>query len=294
MAKVAKQILDVQDLRILVELYSMLMFRYILSALLFSGFVRGNGLDHAMVWLSGAAYCGIEKYKSMSVGGPAQGWITADVLYDPKTDLQGYTGYLPSQNVIAVAFRGSSSLLNWIDDAEIVKTDYLTFPDCGCRVHSGFYRAARNLANATVSSVQGLLKKYGKVPVVVTGHSLGAAVCQLISMELRAQGLQNMVYNFGEPRVGDPAYAQFVGSKWPNSLWRYTHNRDPVVHLPPEAIGYQHLCTEVFEDATGKLTTCALCEDPMCADQYSLSKKNGSDHSYYLGHRVDCEESTTQ
>jgi len=36
----------------------------------------------------------------------------------------------------------------------------------------------------------------------------------------------------------------------------------------------------------------ANCEDLKCADQYKLTETNSDDHSYYLGHRVSCEEST--
>ena len=34
------------------------------------------------VWLSGAAYCGKEKYPSMKLSGPASGFIYKDTLYD--------------------------------------------------------------------------------------------------------------------------------------------------------------------------------------------------------------------
>jgi hypothetical protein len=68
-----------------------------------------------------------------------------------------------------------------------------------------------------------------------------------------------------------------------------------VPHVPPiEGFGYQHSCREIFEDSTGKLTVCSAsnCEDPKCADQFNLVQTNGDDHSYYLGHKLSCEEST--
>ncbi len=69
-----------------------------------------------------------------------------------------------------------------------------------------------------------------------------------------------------------------------------------VPHVPPtEGFGYYHSCGEVFEDSTGTLHTCSstVCEDPKCSAQYPLYKTNTDDHSYYLGHRVSCEASTT-
>ena len=71
------------------------------------GFFRGAiSYDSAQlntgVWLSGAAYCGKDKYKSMILGGPASGFVYKDTLYDIKTDLQGYIGTLATTKSIYV------------------------------------------------------------------------------------------------------------------------------------------------------------------------------------------------
>ncbi len=247
------------------------------------------------VWLSGASYCDQKQYSTMRLAGPATGFLFGDTLYDSKTDVLGYTGVLPSEKTVYVIFRGSSSLLNWIDDAEVIKTDYSTYPQCACQVHSGFYKASNGLKAATIKSVKQLQALYkGYNQIVVTGHSLGAAVAQLISMELHAAGMQNTIYNYGQPRVGDEKYAAFLDVLYGEQLWRFTHDRDPVVHLPPEAFNYKHSCIEIFENAAGELHECSKtdCQDKMCSDQFSFSTKNSTDHSYYLGHHLDCGAST--
>ena len=76
------------------------------------------------VWLSGAAYCGKEQYKTMKITGPAKGFVYKDTLYDEKTDLQGYVGTLSSTKTIYVVFRGSSSTMNWLDDFEVKLVPY--------------------------------------------------------------------------------------------------------------------------------------------------------------------------
>lgn len=245
------------------------------------------------VWLSGAAYCGMDSYKTMKLAGPAEGFELVDVLYDPTTDLQGFTGIMHSEKTIYVAFRGSSSLLNWIDDAEVVKVPYDTFPNCDCKVHTGFYKATNGLKSATITSVQHLMNKYGYMNVVTTGHSLGAAIGQMISMELRKLAIKSTIYNFGQPRIGDAKYAKYV-NVIEQTLWRFTHNQDTVPHLPPEFMGYVHSCVEMFEDEYGAIHECSdqMCEDPKCADQYSFLRKNGTDHHTYLGHPMDCKLST--
>ena len=246
------------------------------------------------VWLSGAAYCGKDNYSTMILDGPASGFVYKQTIYDVKTDLQGYIGILPTTKSIYVVIRGSSSVINWLDDFEIKLVPYNSFPECNCTVHYGFYNSALGVASKTVDTVKSLQKQYYGYSVVVTGHSYGGSCGQLLAMELVKNGIHPKLYNYGQPRVGDAKYAAFVNTKI-SEYYRTTHNRDIVPHVPPiEVLGYLHSCREIFEDSTGKLTVCSAtnCEDPMCADQYKLSQTNGDDHSYYLGHHLTCQDST--
>jgi hypothetical protein len=246
------------------------------------------------VWLSGAAYCGKDKYNTMILGGPATGFTYKETIYDAKTDLQGYIGILPTTNSIYVVIRGSSSVMNWLDDFEVKLVPYDTFPECKCNVHYGFYNSVLGVVNKTIESVKSLKVKYPSYLVMVTGHSYGAACGQLLAMELVKKGINVKLYNYGQPRVGDSNYAAFVNTKIAE-YYRTTHNKDIVPHVPPiEVLGYLHSCREIFENSSGELTICSAsnCEDSTCADQFSLTQTNIDDHSYYLGHRVSCNEST--
>jgi len=245
------------------------------------------------VWLSGAAYCGKDKYKSMILNGPASTFTYKETIYDVVTDIQGYIGILPTTKSIYVVLRGSSSTMNWLDDFEVKLVPYNTFPECNCKVHYGFYNSALRVINKTVDSVKLLRLQYPLYSVVVTGHSYGAAVGQLLAMELERNLINVKNYNYGQPRVGDAKYAAFVNTKIPE-YYRVTHNKDVVPHVPPiDVFGYLHSCREIFEDVNGKLNVCSdiNCEDPKCADQFSLYQTNADDHLYYLGHRVSCEDS---
>jgi hypothetical protein len=246
------------------------------------------------VWLSGAAYCGKDKYNTMILGGPAAGFTYKETLYDVKTDLQGYIGILSTTKSIYVVLRGSSSVINWLDDFEVKLVPYDTFPECNCKVHYGFYNSALGVSNKAVSVVKNLMKQYSGYSVVVTGHSYGASCGQLIGMELEKNGINVKVYDYGQPRVGDSKYAAFVNTKI-EEHYRTVHNKDMVPHVPPiEGFGYHHSVREIFEDSTGKLKVCSATngEDPTCADQFSLTETNTGDHSYYLGHHMSCEDST--
>lgn len=266
---------------------------YIILLLLF--IVQVNAFtsmqSNITVWLSAAAYCDKDSYNTMKLAGPASGFIVKDIIYEYKSDLQGYVGILPSQQKIYIVFRGSSSVRNWIEDLEIKKVDYDTFSECNCKVHDGFYKSTLNVIDQVTKSVKTLQKQY-KYDIIVTGHSYGAAVAQLTAMELYARGVDTAVYNFGQPLIGDRAYGEFVNTKIDN-LWRIVHNKDMVPHIPSQEFGYQHSCQEVFEDEKGNIKLCSKtnCDDPTCSQQYDLKETNVNDHEIYLGHTMNCESS---
>jgi hypothetical protein len=241
------------------------------------------------VWLSGAAYCNKEAYDTMKIGGPAKYVVVTDIIYDKYTDLQGFVGVLESARTIYMVFRGTSSLLNWVDDVEIHQVPYTTYPECtDCVVHNGFYRSS----NGVKSQCMNILQKYPNHTIIVTGHSYAAAIAQLISMELLYNNITSIAYTFGQPRIGNPNYANFVNEKFKN-LWRFTHNRDIVPHVP--FMRYQHSCQEIFQDGAGQYYKCSQVdgEDPRCANQYAMYQTNVADHYTYLNHELDCEKSTT-
>ena len=234
------------------------------------------------VRLSAQAYCDIDNYNTMSFPSPAQGFQIDTVLHDTKSDMQGYVGHLPSAQTTYVVFRGSSSVRNWIDDFEVLKTAYTSFAECvDCNVHKGFYAMTLALKSAVIQSIQHI----GYSRVIVTGHSEGAAVAQLICMELYANDIDCDLYNFGQPRIGDPKYAIFVNRVIKN-LFRFTHTKDIVPHVPPPEMNYQHSCQEIYENEQHQLTPCSSCEDPNGADQYSLRETTTADHLFYLNYNI--------
>jgi len=254
----------------------------LVNSTLTTGAYDGNQAQTSM-WLSAAAYCGKSSYKSRTFKGPTTGFVVTAVIEDTATDTQGYVGYLPSDKSIYVVYRGSSSIRNWISNLDSYKTPYTTYPECNCQVHKGFYQAEQKVFASVLSAVKSLLSSHAGYSVKLTGHSLGAALAQLTSMDLLKSGIANSVYDFGQPRTGDKAYATFSTSKI--STWRVTHNKDMVPHLPfTTGMDFYHVCREEFENASGSLKTCdTSCEDPTCADQYAFAQTNIDDHLTYLG-----------
>eukprot|EP01036_Dinobryon_divergens_P035367 gene35367-45810_t len=254
------------------------------------------------LWLSAAAYCGSSSYKSHVFKGPTTGFVVTAIIEDLSTDTEGFIGYLPSDKSIYVVFRGSSSIRNWITNLDAYKTPYTSYPACNCEVHKGFYNAEQIVIKGIISEVKRLksMSSLSSYAVKTTGHSLGAALAQLTAMDLLNAGYAVSMYNFGQPRVGDKAYAVFSSSTL--STFRVTHDKDIVPHIPlSSGMDFYHACFEEFEDVNHNLRTCsstksqggAYCEDSSCADQYKVEETNVDDHLVYLRMSVSCDAVST-
>jgi predicted lipase len=245
------------------------------------------------VKLSASAYCNKENYYIMNLSNFAKDFETKTVIYDKKTDMQGFIGILPSKQSIYIVFRGSHSLLNWIYDLEIKQTQYLSYPECKCNVHTGFYNIVNHIKTNILKQLQNIIFQYPTYNIIITGHSLGATTAELLSMELLLFGIKHENYNFGKPRVGDKLFAEFVDTKI--TQFRFTHYKDIVPHLVPESLQYYHSCQEIYENKHNKIKECSNinCDDPICAEQFKLIETNTRDHMLYLNHNMSCEASVS-
>ena len=76
------------------------------------------------------------------------------------------------------------------------------YDDClDCQVHTGFKKCFDRTANSTKLAVLHLHKSYPDFEIVVTGHSLGGAISNLMAVSLVQSGLNISHYSFGSPRV---------------------------------------------------------------------------------------------
>lgn len=252
------------------------------------------------LWLSSAAYCDMNFFETRVFAGPTHGFVVTARIHDARTDAVGFIGFLNRLRRIYVVFRGTQSLNNIVLDMQVETVPYASYPNCSCRVHRGFY-AAEQAVIASVSQAVRRLAVHTGYGVTVTGHSLGGALAHLTALDLLRDGVVPSVYTFGQPRVGDIAFANLltetpaaraVSEGGGSVLWRVTHDRDMVPHLP---LGdrYYHACREVFESANAsagvRLCAAGDCQDPTCSMQYYFPQTIARDHSRYLGRSVTCE-----
>lgn len=101
-------------------------------------------------------------------------------------DLEGYVAVDTVREEIVVAFRGTSGLRNWIADFDFILVSYSGCSDC--YVHDGFYESWKEVQDYVLEYVEEAYTSYPDYTLVVTGHSLGAAVGTLAAAQLRADG----------------------------------------------------------------------------------------------------------
>jgi len=152
----------------------------------------------------------------------------------------GVTGYIALDNtnhVVVLAFRGSESLDNWIEDLTFTQTSVSSLCS-GCEAHEGFWDGWQSVKPTLLPYIQSTLSANPGYGLVLVGHSLGAALASLAATDLRASGMTLDTYTFGCPRVGNLALADFITAQSGGTNYRFTHTDDPVPKLPPELFGY--------------------------------------------------------
>lgn len=186
-----------------------------------------------------ASYCAAEKITSWTCGRACnfhKGMTEIQVFTSPIQQAQGYCSFDTENNRIVVAFRGSSNIPNWIADFTFVPVPYSRCPDC--MVHTGFVGYLKSISSGINGCVAKLAAKYPTADLFVTGHSLGAAVATLSVIELSeiVPASKITFMNFGSPRVGNQAFAEYFASTISNAF-RVVNFKDLVPHVPPQHLG---------------------------------------------------------
>ncbi|CAA3014605.1 lipase [Olea europaea var. sylvestris] len=238
-----------------------------------------------------------------------KGFEIIDLIIDVKRCLQAFVGVAKDLNAIVIAFRGTqeSSIQNWVEDLYWKQLD-IDYPGVdNAMVHHGFYSAYYNttLRPGVLNAVKEAMDSYGKINIIVTGHSMGGAMAGFCGLDLSlALGKQNVqVMTFGQPRIGNAAFASYYSQVVPNTI-RVTNGHDIVPHLPPyyhyfRQKTYHHFPREVwlYNIGLGSLiyTVEKVCdnsgEDPKCSR--SVAGNSISDHLTYYGVEMRCETSGT-
>ncbi|KAI0030640.1 alpha/beta-hydrolase [Vararia minispora EC-137] len=246
------------------------------------------------------AYCSSGAIQTLSCGGPCDDLGAGSVT---MLLVGGDGGQVPhffvaqdaTTKSIVVAHQGtnSSNPLSVINDLNFSQTplNATLFPGVSdnVQVHEGFAETQGRTADAVLAAVQSGLASTGFSKVLVTGHSLGAAIATMDALMLNmnlGSNVQITTTTFGLPRGGNQDFANLVDSQLGGSYTFITHGNDPVPIVPPQAIGYVHSSGEVhITDNAGTAVACPGQENENCIDGTSLLDVNVGDHlgPYFSG-----------
>lgn len=191
-------------------------------------------------------------------------------------------GYNTELDSLFVSFRGSANIQNWIDNIQLRKI--YPYNDTTIGVEKGFYKAYQNIKDDIFQTLDNLVHKYTTTKLLITGHSLGAAIATLMTFDTMNK-YDLTVYTFGSPRIGNEYFVSYFDDSFP--MYRVTHYYDIVPHLPEESLGFLHVPHEVWYNEEN--TQYSICddnvqqEDNMCSDSCApLHCTSTSDHLNYL------------
>jgi triacylglycerol lipase len=173
-------------------------------------------------------------------------------LWWQRSDYFGYVAGTPanSPTQLVIALRGTESWYEWLSD--LMESAQVNCPVQSSQgsVHEGFsayYQGLQYFHQPTVAppiqSPVSLSKVLANAKsVIVTGHSLGAALGTLLTLDIALNIAPKIActvssYNFGSPVVGDPVFANFfngqVGEgKQISANYRVANGMDVIPNLP--------------------------------------------------------------
>ena len=179
-----------------------------------------------------------------------------EFISDEDTDLQVAITVSEKTKRISIVFRGSESKSDWYYDLQVFKRKLHD----DVYVHKGFWNQLHinNNYEKIKQKVDELLSKEENkdYEVIVTGHSLGAALSTLFGYEYSKEIPQKVtVVSFASPRVGDGGWRDAFDAQDNLTHYRVSNNRDVVTAAP--MFWYKHVGvnihlskskTEIFEN----------------------------------------------
>jgi hypothetical protein len=151
-------------------------------------------------------------------------------------------------------------------------------------VHSGFWDNWVASKSTILSAVETATASYPSYSLVLTGHSLGAAVATIAAAYLRENGYPCDLYTYGSPRVGNGIFADFVSGQ-AGVTARITHYNDVVPRLPPLLTGYRHTSPEYWlSDGTDTTNNYNISDIKVCLGDKNTDCNAGESGLDFTGH----------
>ncbi len=155
----------------------------------------------------------------------------------------GWAAQNMQEKILAITFRGTLSLADWLHDFDWLPAHYQPVANYGT-VHKGFQAVYQVVRDSVLQQVRAADQQFTRL--IVTGHSLGAALAILAAPDLlhnRSSGGMRVtpeVHNFAGPRAGHGDFAKSFNREIA-ICFRVVNAWDIVPHLPPPLALYEHV-----------------------------------------------------
>lgn len=182
------------------------------------------------------------------------------------------------QRTILVALKGlTDTLLHPVESLERGAGKLLEVFQ-GVRVHAGFWQAYDCISEALLETLTDptLLSPGQPLEFLLTGHSLGGNLSQLLAIELRLRlgpAAPISVYTFGQPRTGNRSWASLYQALIPASFRAVLRN--DIVSTMPGPPFYVHGGQEVIMDLGGNVH----CNPSFVEKVFRPPRNSVGDHS---------------
>ena len=141
-------------------------------------------------------------------------------------------GYWASHNdFVLIAVRGTQEPTDLLTDLNVQLQTFPMPSFSDAQVHSGFLSSAQSIQDNLIDALR--YAKTRKIPLFMTGHSLGGAVALLGALKLLSTGGEvDAVWTFGLPKVGNNSFYS-AARKTLSSRWHHINQTvDPIPMLP--------------------------------------------------------------
>lgn len=209
--------------------------------------------DNAKVLAQAAtmAYNAPQECKAWAI---KQGFSPERFEFFDVNDTQGFVA--ENDQALIVAFRGTqpNRPVDWMSDAQAVHSPWSHTVG---KVHKGFYDALNiGWKRDDQHTLPRRLLGHGDKTIWITGHSLGGALAELCAARASFDSAMGHVpiqgvYTFGQPRVGDDAFASLLNHALGSRIYRFVNDRDIVPRVPFYSMGYRHYGNQTFFDHAG-------------------------------------------
>ena len=157
-----------------------------------------------------------------------------------ENDFPIFGSITESSKAIWICFRGTQTSLDITQDLKIQQQNYFNnnisshqielkiFGDnVKPLIHKGFMEIYMSLREEILDTLR---KRHSNKPIIVSGHSLGAAISTIAGLDLARNNYSVVVYNYASPRIGDQVLSDLINNNV--KVFRVVNTADVIPNLP--------------------------------------------------------------